>query len=649
MVQEKPYRDILCNWENRLSMMTVLSANRDNSAPQGSKVELTRKRILVLNYLGGGEIWAQPATSTRASYAFMLDTGNFVLANEAGSNLWESFGEPTDTIVPSQVLNQGTEVISRYSAMNYSRGRFRLLLQLDGNLSRNGSLAYNITSGTFSSMDLYQRAVLEYDGVFRYSGNRFVHIAGHAKRQLGLSNYKRYEKQDENFCRQVCLSDCLCNVAIFKEGNCWKKRMPFSNGVVDPTVRGKALIKVKINNSTPKIGCPKKKGNGPLVIIGSAILSSSAVFNLILLLLTSLIWFRYFHGKNARTFQLYPVKRFSRMQSFTHKDLTEATGGFNEEMGWGAYGSVYKGVLASNDRRVITVKVLEKITPNGDREFKTEVDTIGWTNQRNLVELIGFCNDGKNHLLVYEFMPNGSLADFRFGGSRLSWFKRIEIACGVARGLFYLHGECSKQIIHCDIKPQNILLDESLTAKISDFGLAKLFKNDQTQTVTAVRGTKGYLAPEWFRNMPISVKVDVYSFGIVLLELICCRKNCEFELNDEAQMILSDWVYNCYHEDKLDLIVEGDEETLGDMSRVRRFVMIAMWCIQEEPSMRPSMKKVTQMLEGVVEVSIPPGPFSFISSILTSYLDICNMMHAIEVKAVSWRMSCLFSCHSNGE
>ncbi|PKI58869.1 hypothetical protein CRG98_020768 [Punica granatum] len=130
------------------------SANRDNSAPQGSKVELTRKRILVLNYLGGGEIWAQPATSTRASYAFMLDTGNFVLANEAGSNLWESFGEPTDTIVPSQVLNQGTEVISRYSAMNYSRGRFRLLLQLDGNLCMHTrpvydwAYWYSVTVGT---------------------------------------------------------------------------------------------------------------------------------------------------------------------------------------------------------------------------------------------------------------------------------------------------------------------------------------------------------------------------------------------------------------------------------------------------------------------------------------------------------------------
>ncbi|PKI56136.1 hypothetical protein CRG98_023490 [Punica granatum] len=133
--------------------------------------------------------------------------------------------------------------------------------------------------------------------------------------------------------------------------------------------------------------------------------------------------------------------------------------------------------------------------------------------------------------------------------------------------------------------------------------------------MTAVRGTKGYLAVEWFRSMPISVKVDVYSFGIVLLELICCRKNCEFELNDEAQMILSDWVYDCYHEDKVELIVGGDEEMLGDMNRVRRFVMIAMWCIQEEPSMRPSMKKVTQMLEGVIDVAIPPGPSSFISSI----------------------------------
>ncbi|XP_031385364.1 G-type lectin S-receptor-like serine/threonine-protein kinase LECRK3 [Punica granatum] len=728
---------LLAIWFDKIPDKTVIwSANRDNLAPQGSKVELTREGRLVLNSPGGEEIWAA-STSIGASNASMLDTGNFVLVNETGFNSWETFSHPSDTILPTQVLNQGTEIISSYSATNYSSGRFRLILQSDGNLvmhtrpvydlgywdsqtggsgyqvifnqtgqiyvtARNGSLVYNITSGTFSSRDLYQRAVLEYDGVFRqyvyprntssslgwpkawtlvpspvppnicttmrqYLGagacgwnsycilgddqrprcecpHRYSYIDP-SKKMNGckpdflpqscdegkvetnlftirdmpnadwqLSDYERYDNQDENFCRQVCLDDCLCAVAIFRQGNCLKKRMPLSNGMVDLTVGGKALIKVRIDNSTSKtcLAAQRRNINRPLIIIGSAIMSSSA---LILLLLTFLIWFRYFHGKKPGTSQSYLVNRFSSMQSFTYKELREATGGFKEELGRGAYGAVYKGVLPSSERSVIAVKVLERITSDGDREFKTEVDTIGRTNHRNLVELIGFCNEGQNRLLVYEFMPNGSLADFLFGGSRPSWFKRIEIVRGIARGLLYLHEECSKQIIHCDIKPQNILLDESLTAKISDFGLSKLLKIDQTRTMTAVRGTKGYLAVEWFRSMPISVKVDVYSFGIVLLELICCRKNCEFELNDEAQMILSDWVYDCYHEDKVELIVGGDEEMLGDMNRVRRFVMIAMWCIQEEPSMRPSMKKVTQMLEGVIDVAIPPGPSSFISSI----------------------------------
>ncbi|OWM73444.1 hypothetical protein CDL15_Pgr026543 [Punica granatum] len=585
---------LLAIWFDRIPEKTVIwSANRDNSAPQGSKVQLTREGRLILNYPGGREIWARPATSTGVSYASMLDTGNFVLANQTGSNLWESFSEPSDTIVPTQVLNQGTEVISQYSATNYSVGRFRLHLQLDGNLcmhtrqfyeisywysatvgggyqvifnqtgqiyliSMNGSLVYNIMPGTSSSRDSYQRAVLDFDGVFRqyvYPRNAslslersrgwtpspspipqnictsmnqtigagtcgwnsyciledqrprckcppdYIYIdssnemngckpdflpqscdEGTAETDLftfkempntdwRLSDFERSENSDENFCRQVCLDDCLCAVAIVREGKCLKKRMPLSNGVLDNTVGGTALIK-----------------------------------------------------------------------SFTYKELKEATDGFKEEVGRGAYGAVYKGVLTSNERSVIAVKVLEKITSDGDREFNAEADPIGRANHRNLIELFGFCNEGQNRLLVYEFMRNGSLADFLFGDSRPSWFKRIEIARGVARGLLYLHEECSKQIIHCDIKPQNILLYESLTAKISDFGLAKLLKIDQTRTMTAVRGTKGYLAPEWFRNMPISVKVDVYSFGIVLLELICCRRNCQFELNDEDQMILSDWV-----------------------------------------------------------------------------------------------------------
>ena len=140
-----------------------------------------------------------------------------------------------------------------------------------------------------------------------------------------------------------------------------------------------------------------------------------------------------------------------------------------------------------------------------------------------------------------KFMENGSLADFLLQTSKPTWYTRIQLVLGIARGLSYLHEECSTQIIHCDIKPQNILLDDSYGAKIADFGLSKLLKKHQTQTMTAIRGTKGYVAREWFRSLPITVKVDVYSFGILLLmKMIGCRKNFEMEIEHEDEMILSD-------------------------------------------------------------------------------------------------------------
>lgn len=187
------------------------------------------------------------------------------------------------------------------------------------------------------------------------------------------------------------------------------------------------------------------------------------------------------------------------------------------------------------------------------------------------------------------------------------------MAVGVARGLMFLHEECSTQIIHCDIKPQNILLDDSHTTRISDFGLAKLLMGDETRTQTVIRGTKGYVAPEWFRSKPITAKVDVYSYGVMLLEIICCRKNVELERGNEEDIILTDVVYDYYKCKRLAMLVENDEEARNDMKRVERLVMVAIWCIQEDPSLRPSMKTVLQMLEGVIEVSVPPSPFPFSS------------------------------------
>ncbi|GAY32726.1 hypothetical protein CUMW_283910, partial [Citrus unshiu] len=143
-------------------------------------------------------------------------------------------------------------------------------------------------------------------------------------------------------------------------------------------------------------------------------------------------------------------------------------------------------------------------------------------------------------------MGNGTLANLIFAIPKPDWNLRVRVSLEIARGLVYLHEECNVPIIHCDIKPQNILLDNYFSAKISDFGLSKLLLSDQSRTHTMIRGTRGYVAPEWFKNAPVSAKVDVYSFGVMLLEIICCRRSVEMELEDEGRAILTDWAYDCY-------------------------------------------------------------------------------------------------------
>lgn len=266
----------------------------------------------------------------------------------------------------------------------------------------------------------------------------------------------------------------------------------------------------------------------------------------------------------------------------------------------------------AEDQKVVAVKRLDKELVEGEKEFQTEMKIIGRTHHRNLVRLLGYCLDGSRRLLVYEYMSNGSLSDILFTPEKQpTWEERCGIARDIARGLLYLHDECDTQIINCDIKPQNILMDDHFCAKISDFGMAKLLKKDQTRTYTGVRGTRGYVAPEWHRKLPVTVKADVYSFGIVLLELICRRKCVDWSLAED-ESILEYWVYSCFEAGELGKLV-GDEEV--ERRQFERMVKISIWCIQDEPSLRPSMKKVLLMLEGTVEIPVPPSPTSFLSTI----------------------------------
>jgi len=259
----------------------------------------------------------------------------------------------------------------------------------------------------------------------------------------------------------------------------------------------------------------------------------------------------------------------------------------------------------------IAVKELEKGIEKTEKEFTTELKIIGRTYHRNLVRLLGFCIEKDHRFLVFELMPNGALSRFLFKeGEKPSWIQRSEMALGIARGLRYLHEECETQIIHCDIKPQNVLLDVNYTAKIADFGMSKLLKRDQTRTDTNIRGTMGYIAPEWLRSGPITNKVDVYSFGVMLIEIICGRRQVELsrveEESEKDDLVLSDWVLSSVMSGKLEMVVGHDPDVLSDFKRFERMALVGLWCIHPDSILRPTMRKVTQMLEGRVEVGIPP-------------------------------------------
>uniref|UniRef100_A0ACD5WRX3 Uncharacterized protein n=1 Tax=Avena sativa TaxID=4498 RepID=A0ACD5WRX3_AVESA len=437
------------------------------------------------------------------------------------------------------------------------------------------------------------------------------------------SDYEQYSPIDETECRRLCVVDCFCATAVFDANSqtCYKKKLPLSNGNMADNVQRTVLIKVPRSNTSEsqlRISSNKWKKDRKYWILGSSLFFGSSV--LVNILLISILLFGTYCG-----ISIHSKKKIQSSQSsgssllalkiFTLNELEKATDGFREVLGSGASGTVYKGQLQDEHATSIAVKKLEKLQQETEKEFMVEVQTIGQTFHKNLVRLLGFCNEGTDRLLVYEFMPNGSLDGFLFSDAQPHWSLRVQVALGVARGLLYLHEECSKQIIHCDIKPQNILLDDNFMAKIADFGLAKLLRANQTQTNTGIRGTRGYVAPEWFKNIGITSKVDVYSFGVILLELVCCRKNVELEIADEERTILTYWANDCYRSGRIDLLVDGDEEANFNIKKAERFVAVALWCLQEEPTMRPTMLKVTQMLDGAVQIPMPPDPSSFISSL----------------------------------
>ncbi|GLJ35621.1 hypothetical protein SUGI_0715980 [Cryptomeria japonica] len=428
------------------------------------------------------------------------------------------------------------------------------------------------------------------------------------------NDYLRLTSTNQTACQQACIEDCLCTVVVYAIANeteiCWKKAMPLRNGRASDSRTAFVKVYSGVYNAIPptpskeaKEAKGKRKG---LVVIGITIMGSFFVFAAIMLV----IWFYTWRPK-LRALEEHSKAKSVGLKAFSYQEIDAATGGFKQEIGRGAFGKVYKGILS--DGRAIAVKKLDDLfnqgrQEDGEKQFRTEMGIIGASHHKNIVQLYGFCSDGSHRLLIYQYMPNGSLNNFLFKGTRdLDWELRVQIVLGTARGILYLHEECETPILHCDIKPQNILLDENYRAKIADFGISKLIGAEQTRTFTVARGTVGYIAPEWRKNVAVTVKVDVYSFGVVLLEIICCRKMFELHV-PENEMVLCDWVYDCFKYGQLEKLVERHGCRDIEANQLERMVLVGLWCIQADSSLRPSMKKVVQMLEGTVEISVPPHP-----------------------------------------
>lgn len=307
---------------------------------------------------------------------------------------------------------------------------------------------------------------------------------------------------------------------------------------------------------------------------------------------------------------------------FDFHDLVVATNNFHcsNKLGQGGFGPVYKGKLTEG--KEIAIKRLSKTSGQGQEEFMNEVAVISKLQHRNLVRLLGCCIEGEENLLIYEYMPNKSLDVFLFDRQKkntLDWKKRFKIIKGVCRGLLYLHRDSRLRIIHRDLKASNILLDEDLIPKISDFGMARIFgrKQDQANTLRVV-GTYGYMSPEYVMEGRFSEKSDIFSFGVLLLEIVSGKKNTSFY--DDESMTLLGFAWELWSKGDIMKLIDEDISSACIQEEVLRCIHVGLLCVQELTKDRPSILTVLSMLRSeIIDLPIPKQP-----AFTTRQIDLCT-------------------------
>ncbi|XP_072989774.1 rust resistance kinase Lr10-like [Typha latifolia] len=306
------------------------------------------------------------------------------------------------------------------------------------------------------------------------------------------------------------------------------------------------------------------------------------------------------------------LKEKTRFDSQHLKDFTK---NYTEKLGSGGFGTVYKGGFPNGVQ--VAVKVLHRtLDRRAEEQFMAKVGTIGRTFHFHLVRLYGFCFEATLKALVYEYMENGSLDRYLFNTGHHIEFETLHaIAVGTAKGIRYLHEECEHKIVHYDIKPGNILLTANLSPKVADFGLAKLCDRERSHiTITGARGTPGYAAPELWMPLPVTEKCDVYSFGMLLFEILGRRKNLELDKQIESQEWYPRWVWQKFEQGQVEAILSQAGIEDEHKEKAERLCKVALWCVQYHAEGRPSMSSVVKMLEGEEVIVAPRNPFAHMAA-----------------------------------
>ncbi|KAG5597331.1 hypothetical protein H5410_038563 [Solanum commersonii] len=524
----------------------VWSANRNHPVKVNATLQLGQNGNLILTDSDGPLVWSTNTTGKSVSGLNMTEMGNLVLFDKGMQAIWQSFDHPTDCLLPGQKLVPGqafqdpinTNPPQYYSVSSRDDAQDSPFYNFDGRTFTALQDPYTsqfIKLGPVGHLRLYQSDAYDWKQIDEQcncpvEGNFFRPI--NRNLDLGCSQLTSISCNSSHYHSLIELSDTTYfafEINFYASSNMWFEGTKIEDCKAACLIfsltdnwsgSDKTKVFLKVQNFAkaqyqPPIVSQRKQSRPLEVIVASALAA------LVGIILSICAWFVLFKKRTLSVkardlLDLAPILP-GILTQFSYNELKIITQDYSRKLGEGGFGSVYEGTLSNGNK--IAVKRLNGLGQVKD-SFLTEVKIVGSIHHVNLVKLIGFCTEKDHRVLIYEYMVNGSLdrwISHENQDNGLTWLMRQRIIADIAKGLAYLHDECSYKIIHLDIKPHNILLDQNFNAKISDFGLSKLIEKDKRKVVTRMRGTPRYLAPEWLRSV-ITEKVDVYAFGIVLLE-----------------------------------------------------------------------------------------------------------------------------------